>query len=74
LKADPKLIRQYNEVFDQQFSDGIIEKVNESDYEDSNAHFLCHFGVVRNERQTTKWRIVFDGSARSGSSLSLNDK
>ena len=50
LKADPKLLSQYNEVFEQQLSDGIIEKVSESDYEDSNAHFLCHFGVVRNER------------------------
>ena len=30
--------------------------------------------TVRNERQTTKLRKVFDGSARSGSSLSLNDK
>ena len=74
LKADPKLLSQYNEVFEQQFSDGIIEKVNETDYEDSNAHFLCHFGVVRNERQTTKLRIVFDGSARSSNSLSLNDR
>ena len=73
LKADPKLISQYNEVPEQQFSDGIIEKVNENDYEDSNAHFLFHFGVVRNERQTTKLRIVFDGSARSGSSLEWFD-
>ncbi|XP_065061333.1 uncharacterized protein LOC135688421 [Rhopilema esculentum] len=74
LKADPKLLKQYNEVFEQQLSDGIIEKVNECAYEDSNAHFLCHFGVVRNERQTTKLCIVFDGSARFSTSLSLNDR
>ena len=44
LKADPKLLSQYNEVFEQQLSDGIIEKVNESDYEDSNAHFYVTSG------------------------------
>ena len=49
LKADPKLLSQYNEVFEQQLSNGIIEKVNETDYQDINAHFLCHFGVVRTE-------------------------
>ena len=32
LKADPKLLSQYNEVFEQQLSDGIIQKVNETDY------------------------------------------
>ena len=29
---------------------------------------------MRNDRQTTKLRVVFDGSARSGTSLSLNDR
>ena len=28
--------------------------------------------VIRDERQTTKLHVVFDGSARSSSSLSLN--
>jgi len=40
-----------------------------------NAQFLCHFSVVRNERETTKLRVVFDGSAKSlQANLSLNDR
>ena len=74
LKENPELLRQYNDVFEQQLAEGIIEKVGIDNYKDSNAHFLCHFGVVRNDRQTTKLRVVFDGSAKSDTSLSLNDR
>ena len=27
---------------------------------DGNAHFLCHFGVIRSQRETAKLRVVFD--------------
>ena len=74
LKENPSLLRQYNEVFEQQLAEGVIERVDSNKYDDGEAHFLCHFGVVRNDRQTTKLRVVFDGSARSGTSLSLNDR
>ena len=41
-----------------------------------NAQFLCHFSVVRDERETTKLRAVFDGSAKSlqQENLTLNDR
>ena len=74
LKESPELLRQYNEVFEQQLAEGIIEKLAIDGDKDSNAHFLCHFWVVRNDRQTTKLRVVFDGSAKSDTSLSLNDR
>ena len=36
---------------------------------------MCHFGVAREDRSTTKLRIVFDGSAKSDKdTLSLNDR
>ena len=44
LKENPKLINQYIEVSEQQLSDSIIEKVNESDYEDSSALFYATSG------------------------------
>ena len=62
LKENPSLLRQYNEVFKQQLAEGVIERVDSNKYDDGEAHFLCHFGVVRNDRQTTKLRVVFDGS------------
>ena len=45
---------------------------DEEDFE--GAHFLPHHGVLREDRETTKLRIVFDGSARVGKNhYSLND-
>ena len=75
LKGDPKLLEQYDAIFKEQLASGIIERVPQEKENDSDAHFLCHFGVVRSDRQTTKLRVVFDGSAKSGQTdLSLNDR
>ena len=40
-----------------------------------DSHFICHHAVIHNNHDTTKVRIVFDGSAKSGKSvLSLNER
>ena len=40
-----------------------------------DSHFICHHAVIRNDHDTTKVRVVFDGSAKSGKSvLSLNER
>jgi hypothetical protein len=36
-------------------------------------YYLPHHPVIRNSSTTTKMRVVFDGSAKSSSGLSLND-
>ena len=76
LKENPVLMKQYDDVFKEQLENGVIEKVRSQGKEaDSKAHFLCHFGVARQERETTKLRVVFDGSAKWNiDSLSLNDR
>ena len=39
-----------------------------------NSHFLPHHGITRDDRQTSKLHIVFDGSAKSSKlSFSLNE-
>ena len=43
----------------------IIECVPESEKKFEGTQFLPHHGVLRDGRQTTKLRIVFDGSARA---------
>ena len=36
-------------------------------------YFLPHHAVVKEARLTTKTRVVFDASAKSSTSISLND-
>ena len=74
LKKDPELFDSYNGIFQEQLKAGIIERVPKETENKGNVHFMPHHGVVRRDRQTSKLRIVFDGSARSAPhSLSLND-
>ena len=64
LRKDPDLLKQYDAVFQEQLSTGIIEIVPESEYQDKNVHFIAHQPVIRKDRDTTKTRVVFDASAK----------
>ena len=57
-----------------QVKSGIIEAVSEHNYDQAPMHFLSHHGVIRSDRETTKLRVVFDGSAKSDkSTASINE-
>ena len=74
LKKDEKLFHEYDSIFRAQIEAGIIECVPESETKFEGAQFLPHHRVLRDDRQTTKLRIVFDGSARADQNqFSLND-
>ena len=74
LKKDEKLLQEYASIFKAQLEAGIIELFPKSDEDFEGAHFLPHHGVLREDRETTKLRIVFDGSARADKDhYSLND-
>ena len=74
LKTDKKLLEQYDQVIKEQEQSGIIEPVPGTSASDEFTYFLPHHGVVRQDKATTKVRVVFDGSAKhDGSNLSLND-
>ena len=74
LKGKPKLLREYDSIFKEQRSSCIIERVPTNEEDKKGTHFICHHGVVKLDRETTKVRVVFDGLARSSSQvLSLND-
>ena len=64
---------QYQSTVDQQLLSGIIEVVPEVEKASANCFFLPHYGVVRQEKETTKLRIVFNGSGKSDSGVLLND-
>ena len=73
LQKTPTLLEEYDRIFKEQEENNIIEKVPEEQYQ-AESTFLPHHAVVRQDRDTTKLRIVFDGSAKSKEeNLSIND-
>ena len=75
----PELLKEYHRVIEDQLSKGIIEQVEESQLlnagpNQTSVHYLPHHAVVKQDRQTTKVRVVYDGSAKEKfDSHSLND-
>ena len=67
LRQSPQLLHDYNSIIQDQVSKGIVEVVSESTSPVVNGriHYLPHHGVVRQDKSTSKLRIVYDASARS---------
>ncbi|CAG7817296.1 unnamed protein product, partial [Allacma fusca] len=63
----------YEEVFKDWLKEGVIEQVPDEDLNKSEAHYLPHRAVIRDDSSTTKVRPVFDASCKLAKSLSLND-
>ena len=72
LKARPQLLKDYDDIFQTQIEEGIIERVPDAEL-DTKHHFMSHHCVIREDKDTTKVRIVFDGSAKYKHDKSLND-
>ena len=72
LKQRPAILREYNAIICDQLKGGIVEVVQEPDDTPRMVHYLPHHAVIREDKKTTKVRIVYDASARS-SGPSLND-
>ena len=72
LDKDPKLLKNYEDVLQDQLKRGFIEKVPEEEIMSSNTHYLPHHPIIR-DHPTTPVRIVMDCSARVKGSPSLND-
>ncbi len=76
LEANDDLMKSYNAIINEQLESGIVEPVvNEGKIASSKrVHYMPHHAVVREDKSTTKVRIVFNGSAKSKKEeLSIND-
>ena len=70
---DPKTLKEYDNIIQEQIARGIIERVDETSTTDaSRVHCLPHHAIIRRGKKTTKLRIVYDASAKSVGP-SLND-
>lgn len=71
LLRKPKLIEKYREGMDQNVKKGYLRKVDNPDVKEG--WYLPHFPVVREDKETTKVRIVFDSAAK-WEGVCLNDR
>ena len=71
LSSQPEVLKEYNDVITNQLQLGIIERI-ESTGEIGRVTYLPHRAVIREDKHTTKIRVVFDASAKN-KGPSLND-
>ena len=64
---------EYNNIFKNYLNEGIIKKVNDESAIPGCVHYLPHRAVIRNDKEATKVRVVFDASAKLPKSPSLNE-
>ena len=64
LKKSPELLEKYDSIIREQLALGILEPVEGSNAF-SRIHYLPHHAVVRQDKSTTKMRIVYDASAKA---------
>ena len=71
LRHDPKVLKEYDSIIQNQRSQDIVEEVNvQEESADGQVHYLPHHAVVRRDESTTKVRVVYNVSARlTGCSL-----
>lgn len=73
LKQDPVILKEYNQIIQDQLEKGIIEAVPAEENSPKIVHYMPHHAVIHRDKSTTKVRVVYDASARTGHSPSLND-
>ena len=70
LRKGPEIAETYGEIIKDYVRKGYVTKVAKSD--EADQWFLPHFPVIRQNRMTTKIRMVFDAAAKN-EGKSLND-
>ena len=65
LQKDEHLLDKYNSIIREQLQNGIVEKLNQNDDKQVSRevlrpiHYMPHQAVVRNDKATTKVRVVY---------------
>ncbi|XP_045459596.1 uncharacterized protein LOC123670134 [Melitaea cinxia] len=73
LSKNPKLREEYYKVMDEYINLKHMVEVDSSEIDKPTAVYLPHHAVVREDKSTTKLRIVFDASCKGSNNYSLND-
>ncbi|XP_047988416.1 uncharacterized protein LOC125228022 [Leguminivora glycinivorella] len=73
LLREPKLREEYNKVMEEYLSLNHMRAVSERELENHKAVYLPFHAVIREDKETTKFRIVFNASSKGDNNISLND-
>ncbi|KAI3375601.1 hypothetical protein L3Q82_003921 [Scortum barcoo] len=77
LKTDTTLYKGYSDVIKDYLQQGICEDVPANTLQEENPesvkYYMPHHAVLREDKITTKLRVVFDASSHEDGSPSLND-
>ncbi|KAF8793576.1 hypothetical protein HNY73_001634 [Argiope bruennichi] len=71
FKRDSSLYKEYRKVVDGYLKEGIVELSD--DLVDESTFYLPHHAVIREDKTSSRLRIVFDGTAHAEGEYSLND-
>ena len=75
LKSEPQILHQYDNVIKEQLATSVVELANDDEktVEPGTVHYIPHREVLREDRSTTKLRVVYDASSKQKDQISLND-
>ena len=76
LNSEPQILHQYDNVIKEQLATGIVNLVNDDErdtVEPGKVHYIPHREVLREDRSTTKLRVVYDASSKQKGQMSLNE-
>ncbi|KAJ8977812.1 hypothetical protein NQ317_000069 [Molorchus minor] len=73
LMKNPNLRVQYSNFMQEYLQMGHMTEISPDDDNNKLTYYLPHHGVINESSITTRLRVVFDGSAKSSTNLSLND-
>ncbi|XP_047038037.1 uncharacterized protein LOC124643200 [Helicoverpa zea] len=73
LKKNRTLREDYAKVMQEYLDLKHMRKITEKEKDNSKAIYLPHHAVIREDKETTKVRVVFDASCKGTMGMSLND-
>ena len=65
FRKEPEVLEEYDSVIKEQLDSGVIERVMELE-RSQKAYYIPYLAVIRREASTTKLRVVYDVSAKTG--------
>lgn len=74
FKRQPKLKAEYVKVIEDYLELGHLEEVPEKQIHSRKSVYMPHHPVIRDDKETTQTRIVFDASCKGDNGVSLNDE